>query len=123
MTKEETIVFLESIKRGLYQTGKDYPYRDVLIPKMKEALCEAIKELKTESCEDCVSRRKLIDKLETIDKRYGSDFYWEVRKIVDSLPSVKPVACIAKVTFNKEDMQKIVDEKVKEMMSDDKEID
>jgi hypothetical protein len=37
-----------------------------------------------------VSRRELIDKLEIIDKRYGSDFYWEVRKIVDNLPSVTP---------------------------------
>jgi hypothetical protein len=40
--------------------------------------------------DDCVSRADLIDKLEILDKRYGSDFYWNVRKIVDSLPPVTP---------------------------------
>ena len=77
---------------------------------------EIIETLDPENCEDAVSRADLIDKLEVVDKRYGSDFYWEVRKIVDNLPPVKPVACIAKVTFNKEDMQKIVDEEVKELI-------
>jgi hypothetical protein len=41
--------------------------------------------------------------------------------MLDDLPSVKPVACIAKVTFSKEDMRKIVDEeaeKLKTMLSD-----
>jgi hypothetical protein len=45
MTEKEAIVFLEAIKRGLHQTGKDHPYRDDLIPKMKEALCIAIEAL------------------------------------------------------------------------------
>ena len=81
---------------------------------------EIIEALDQKSCEDAVSRADLIDKLEIIDKSYGSDFYWEVRKIVDSLPPVKPVACIATVKFNKEDMQKIVDEKVKEIMAGDR---
>jgi predicted phosphatase len=45
MTKEEVIAFLGAIKHGLHQTGKDHPYRDDLIPKMKEALCIAIKAL------------------------------------------------------------------------------
>jgi len=40
--------------------------------------------------EDCVRRANLISKLEILDRRYGSDFYWETRKIVDKLPSVKP---------------------------------
>lgn len=49
--------------------------------------------LEQELCEDCVSLTKeaytdLVDKLEILDKRYGSDFYWEVRKIVDALSLV-----------------------------------
>ena len=40
--------------------------------------------------EDCVRRSNLISKLEILERRYGSDFYWETRKIVDKLPSVKP---------------------------------
>jgi hypothetical protein len=54
------------------------------------ALCNE-EEKEKEPCEDCVSRRELIDKLEIVDKMYGSDFYWEMRKLVDSLPPVKPV--------------------------------
>ena len=76
---------------------------------------EIIEALDQKSCEDAVSRADLIDKLEIIDKSYGSDFYWEVRKIVDSLPPVKPVACIATVKFNKEDMRRIVDEEVNKL--------
>jgi hypothetical protein len=48
-------------------------------------------EKEKEPCEDCVSRRELIDKLEMVDRMYGSDFYWEMRKIVDNLSPVKPV--------------------------------
>lgn len=40
--------------------------------------------------EEMVSRANLISKLEILERRYGSDFYWETRKIVDKLPSVKP---------------------------------
>jgi len=83
-------------------------------------IAEWLKELKKlkklACCEDCVSRIDLVNKFEVIDKRYGSDFYWEVRKIVDSLPSVKPVACIGTVKFNKEDMQELVDDAVKELV-------
>ena len=57
MTGDEAIVFLEAIKRGLHQTGKDHPYRDDLIPKMKEALCIAIEALKDEPCEDAIRRK------------------------------------------------------------------
>ena len=66
MTEKEAIVFLDAIKRGLHQTGKDHPYRDDLIPKMKEALCIAIEEMKAESCKDAISRKSvdaLVDEL------------------------------------------------------------
>jgi len=47
--------------------------------------------LEKEPCEDAVSRRELIDKLEIVDKMYGSDFYWEMRRLVDRLSPVTPV--------------------------------
>ncbi len=49
-----------------------------------------IEEQKAEEtpCLDVVNRATLIDKLEIIDRKYGSDFYWSVRKIVDSVPPV-----------------------------------
>ena len=46
MIREEAIKFMKAIKRGLKSTGKDYPYRDEYIPKMKEALEMAINALK-----------------------------------------------------------------------------
>lgn len=45
MIREEAIRFIDAIKRGLKSTGKDYPYRDEYIPKMKEACEDAIKAL------------------------------------------------------------------------------
>ena len=100
--------------------ARNVAYENGKCAEMHKQIAEWLKELKKlkklACCEDCVSRIDLVNKLEVIDKRYGSDFYWEVRKIVDSLPSVKPVACIGTVKFNKEDMQKIVDEAVKELV-------
>ena len=61
MTEKEAIVFLDAIKRGLHQTGKDHPYRDDLIPKMKEALCIAIEEMKAEPCADAISREAALE--------------------------------------------------------------
>jgi len=62
--------------------------RDCLDHDEAEKIIEALEQ---EPCEDAVSRIDLIDRLKIVDKRYGSDFYWEVRKIVDSLSPVKPV--------------------------------
>ena len=65
-------------------------------------LAEWLKDYKRlkeqEPSDDCVSRANLINQLEILDKRYGSDFYWEVRKIVDSLPSVTPTRKVGKWT-------------------------
>ena len=48
MIREEAIKFIDAIKRGLKSTGKDYPYRDAYIPKMKEACEMAIHALEHE---------------------------------------------------------------------------
>ena len=100
--------------------ARNVAYENGKCAEMHKQIAEWLKELKKlkklACCEDCVSRVDLINKFEIVDKRYGSDFYWEMRKIVDSLPSVKPVVCIGTVKFNKEDMQELVDEKVKELV-------
>jgi hypothetical protein len=99
-------------KKVAYENGKCAEEHRQIAEWLKE-----LKKLKKLACcEDCVSRVDLINKFEIIDKSYGSDFYWEVRKIVDSLPSVKPVACIGTVKFSKEDMQELVDDAVKELV-------
>jgi len=74
-----------------------------------------IKILKQEHCEDCVSRK--------VAKEYAWNLCLEtsydnekVVEMLDDLPSVKPVACIGTVKFSKEDMQKIVDDAVKELV-------
>lgn len=49
ITKEkidEAMMLQESIYNGLEETGKDFPYRDELIPLMKESCLVAIKALK-----------------------------------------------------------------------------
>lgn len=42
MNLEECILYLKAIRAGLKETGQDHPYRDEMIPKMKEALTIAI---------------------------------------------------------------------------------
>ena len=59
-----------------------------MIDTLKQEPVIIIDILEQESCDDCVSRANLISKLEILERRYGSDFYWETRKIVDKLPSV-----------------------------------
>lgn len=49
MTREEAIVMQKAIRDNLHETGKDYPYRDDMIPLMKESCDIAIKSLEQES--------------------------------------------------------------------------
>lgn len=67
--------------------------------------------------EDCVSRANLISKLEILERRYGSDFYWETRKIVDKLPSVKPQPCGDAIS--RSDAISAIDEKAKRIKNED----
>jgi hypothetical protein len=81
---------------------------------------EIIKALDPENCEDAVSRKVAKENALNLclETSYDNE---KVVEMLDDLPSVKPVACIAKVTFSKEDMRKIVDEeaeKLKTMLSD-----
>ena len=45
MTKKEAIDVLKALEKGLKETGKDEPLKDVLIPIFKEALQMGIEEL------------------------------------------------------------------------------
>jgi hypothetical protein len=96
---------------------------------MGEYLRETLKMLQAEPCEDAVSRAELLkiyedgfDELQKIkhskynkganDRQLGVN--WCINTLKD-MPPVEQDVCIAKVNFSKEDMQEIVDKKVKEI--------
>lgn len=53
MTLDEAIALLIALKNGLHETGKDFPYRDEIIPILKEALDMAIEALEQENSYGC----------------------------------------------------------------------
>lgn len=61
IAKDLAIKLLEALKNGLHETGKDFPYRDEIIPPSKEALSMAIKSLKQQPCEDAISRQAVLE--------------------------------------------------------------
>jgi hypothetical protein len=75
------------------------------------AIKEAIKVLEQETCEDdAISRQAVLDIIER--EQYKGDAISEIKKLL----AVTPVACIATVKFSKEDMQKLVEEKMKDIV-------
>jgi hypothetical protein len=83
---------------------------------MGEYLRETIKMLQAEPCEDAISRQAVLTIVGTscldLDNYEDEEAFCDYIK---NLPSVKQVACIAKVNFSKEDMQETVDKRVKEI--------
>jgi hypothetical protein len=89
---------------------------------MGEYLRKTIKMLQAEPCEDAVSRAELLkiyedrfielQKAHQKEKQLGAN--WCINTLKD-MPPVEQDVCIAKVNFSKEDMQEIVDKKVKEI--------
>lgn len=84
-------------------------------------LAEWLKELKQlkeqESCEDAVSRKVVVEYIKNSDAELGHDSENElVVEDILTMPSVKPVACIATVKFSKEDIQELVNEKMKDIV-------
>ena len=75
------------------------------------AIKEAIKALEKEPCEDAVSRQEVKELFQEGSVMGMYDFLG-----IDDLPSVTPVACIATVKFSKEDMQELIDEKMKDIV-------
>ena len=67
--------------------------------------------------EDAVSREEVIDELNRLGRNAFKDDtdYDNFFAFVDGLPSVTPIKCIATVKFSKEDMQELVNEKMKDI--------
>lgn len=69
MTIDEAVTYIEDIKNGLHETGKDFPYRDEVIPVAKEALDIAIKALEQEPIHD------ILDKIKAEIKGWQDDIH------------------------------------------------
>lgn len=103
MKREEAIEKIKDIKSLVEK------YDDVVALRMA---IEALKQ-EQEPCEDAVSKKAVLGLFNKSDMRS-----WEMsllKREIEEIPPVKPVACIAKITFSKEDMQKFVNEKIKEI--------
>jgi hypothetical protein len=71
-------------------------YFNSLVPGAEEALAMAIKTLKQQLSDDCVSRQAVLEKINDwwgITSTSGEPTLCDC---IRELPSVKPVACIAK---------------------------
>lgn len=75
MTREKAIALLKALKNGLHETGKDFPYRDEVIPPSKEALDMAIKTLEQEPRKGhwCPQNDDYFDWYECSECGYGSE--------------------------------------------------
>ena len=111
-------------REALIRYGKDY-LSDLVtaccsISEIhKEFVRESIKALEQKSCEDAVSR-KAIDQNIYDYAESNRLSYTNMKNYILDVPPVTPVACIATVKFSKEDIQKLVDEKMKEIVIEHK---
>ena len=117
MLREEAIRELKILKENCWDDDgyghETKQYDDTIL-----ALDMAIKALEQESCEDAVSRNDIYFKLtngaylnETTEQ-----FIDRLIKELKAMPSVTPTKCIATVKFSKEDMQELIDEKMKDIV-------
>ena len=118
MTREEAIAQLK-MDRDLCNfnpmTGEEEPMNEDC-RKSAEALDMAIKALERQS-EDAISRKAVVEYIKNSDAELGHDSEKEiVVEDILNMPPVTPVACIATVKFSKEDMQELVNEKMKEIV-------
>ena len=99
--------------------ARNVAYENGKCAERHKQIAEWLKELKKlkeqEHCEDCVSRKVAKENALNLclETSYDNE---KVVEMLDDLPSVKPVACIGTVKFNKEDMQELVDDAVKELV-------
>ena len=71
--------------------------------------------LEPEPCEDAINRQALLNMYECLDED-SRVYAGQVVRDVKALPPVTPTKCIATVKFSKEDMQKLVNEKMKDIV-------
>lgn len=72
--------------------------------------------LNQEPCEDAVSRQAVDQNIYDYAESNGLS-YANMKNAILDVPSVTPTTCVAKVIFDKDDLQELVDEKVKELVS------
>ena len=94
--------------RGEKPSGKVYEEHKLILELLKQ-----------EPCDDCVSRQAVLDK--AWDVSYEGT-YVQVVDVgdIEELPPVTPIKCIATVKFSKEDMQEMVNEKMKDIVAERK---
>ena len=103
--REKAIDLLDNLI-GMIEDNQDNDY--------DKALKMGIESLRKEPCADAVSRKAIVEMLNA--RVQGSVMTFDhFIELLYKLPSVTPTECIAKITFNKDDLQKLVDEKVKEI--------
>ena len=91
-------------------------YEQGNIGEQKEALDMAIKALERQS-EDAISRKAVVKYIKASDAELGHDSENEmVVEDILNMPPVTPVACIATVKFSKEDIEELVNEKMKDIV-------
>lgn len=109
MTREDAIKQLK-IELSMWESDcKSYH-------KTKDALKMAIKALEQEPCEDAISRKAMLDYQQYLHGKMPNEENHKLWEFIKELPPVTPVACIAEIKFSKEDMQKLVDEKMKDIV-------
>jgi len=116
--------YIEALRKCAKEHEYDRtPTGDIIVSYLCRDVADLLEALEKESCEDCVSRKVAKENALNLclETSYDNE---KVVEMLDDLPSVKPVACIGTVKFSKEDMQKIVDDAVKELktMTDDRAI-
>jgi predicted RNA-binding Zn-ribbon protein involved in translation (DUF1610 family) len=102
MTREYAVEMIKAIKNGLHETGKDFPYRDEIIPIAKEALDMAITELKQKPCDDAISRQnataQCFQAMKIVSGEFGQELSHDdksynagLRKAVEIIRGLTPV--------------------------------
>lgn len=107
MTKEEAKGLLDNLL-GMVEDNQNNDY--------DKALRMGIKALEQEPCADAVSKKAVLGLFNKSDMRSWAMSL--VKRQIEEMPPVKPVACIAEIKFSKEDMQKMVNEKIKEITAE-----
>ena len=115
MTKEEAKEIIESECYVFNPLNFDRTTR------INTALDVAVEALEQEQCNDAISRRAVLNTLDSTDKfldetRTVESYKTLLEECYKNLPSVTPTKCIATVKFSKEDMQELVNEKMKDIV-------
>ena len=122
MTREEAIAQLK-MDRDLCNfnpmTGEEDPMNEDC-RKSAEALDIAIKALERQ-LEDAISRKAVVKYIKASDAELGHDSENEmVVEDILNMPPVTPVAYITTVKFSKEDIEELVNEKMKDIVAERK---